>query len=253
VQKYKAIIADIDGTLTVSSLNALPSQKVKDAIRQATEKGVLFSVASARPYNLLSFLIDDVPLRSPIIINNGAEIYDTRIKKPIWESTIPFETAQKILEIAKQYKSYHLDLAREELISSSSITKDTKVFKFVIFGLTNDEVEHLITSTQKDFPMVNCSKGGSYMGKGFFDVYIANSDATKQHAVLKFAELLNISTQEIIGIGDHYNDFPLLMACGLKVAMGNAVDDLKAIADYIAPNVEEDGVADVIQKFVLNE
>ena len=41
------------------------------------------------------------------------------------------------------------------------------------------------------------------------------------------------------------------MACGLKVAMGNAVDDLKAIADYIAPTVDEDGVADVINKFIL--
>lgn len=44
---------------------------------------------------------------------------------------------------------------------------------------------------------------------------------------------------------------PLLMACGLRVAMGNAVEDLKAIADYIAPPVENDGVADVIEKFIL--
>ena len=62
---------------------------------------------------------------------------------------------------------------------------------------------------------------------------------------------LGINTHEIIGVGDGYNDFPLLMACGLKVAMGNAVEDLKAIADYIAPSVEEDGVADVIDKFIL--
>lgn len=41
------------------------------------------------------------------------------------------------------------------------------------------------------------------------------------------------------------------MACGLKVAMGSAVEDLKAIADYIAPSVDEDGVVDVIQKFIL--
>ena len=63
--------------------------------------------------------------------------------------------------------------------------------------------------------------------------------------------MLNIKTDEIIGIGDGYNDFPLLMACGLKVAMGNAVEELKAIADYIAPSVEEDGVVDVINKFVV--
>jgi len=69
--------------------------------------------------------------------------------------------------------------------------------------------------------------------------------------IFKVAKILGIDTHEIIGIGDGYNDFPLLMACGLKVAMGNAVEDLKAIADYIAPTVSQDGVADVINKFVL--
>lgn len=43
------------------------------------------------------------------------------------------------------------------------------------------------------------------------------------------------------------------MACGLKVAMGNATEDLKAIADYIAPSVDDDGVVDVIAKFILSE
>jgi hydroxymethylpyrimidine pyrophosphatase-like HAD family hydrolase len=55
----------------------------------------------------------------------------------------------------------------------------------------------------------------------------------------------------MIGVGDGYNDFPLLEACGLKVAMGNALEDLKGIADYIAPSVDEDGVANVIEKFIL--
>ena len=55
----------------------------------------------------------------------------------------------------------------------------------------------------------------------------------------------------MIGIGDGYNDFPLLMACGLKIAMGNAVEDLKAIADFIVPSVEQDGVAHAINRFIL--
>ena len=64
---------------------------------------------------------------------------------------------------------------------------------------------------------------------------------------------MGIETHEIISIGDSYNDFPLLMASGLRVAMGNAFSDLKEIAHYIAPSVQQDGVADVIQKFVCEE
>ena len=52
-------------------------------------------------------------------------------------------------------------------------------------------------------------------------------------------------------MGDGYNDFPLLMASGLKIAMGNAVPELKEIADFVAPTVEEDGVAVIIEKFIL--
>ena len=86
--------------------------------------------------------------------------------------------------------------------------------------------------------------------KNLVDCYFSHAEATKQHAVLKYAELMGIKTEEIIGIGDGYNDFALLMACGLKVAMGNAVADVKAIADYIAPSVDDDGIADIIEKFI---
>ena len=80
---------------------------------------------------------------------------------------------------------------------------------------------------------------------------IASSSASKLHGIMEVAKILNIRTEEIIGVGDGYNDFPLLMACGLKIAMGNAVPELKAIADFIAPTVQDDGVATIIEKFVL--
>lgn len=87
---------------------------------------------------------------------------------------------------------------------------------------------------------------------GKYDVVINHAAGTKQHGILEVAKILGINTHEIIGVGDGYNDFPLLMACGLRIAMGNAVPELKEIADYIAPSVDEDGVADVIERYVLN-
>ena len=56
----------------------------------------------------------------------------------------------------------------------------------------------------------------------------------------------------MIGVGDARNDAPLLNVCGLKVAMGNADDKLKKIAHYIAPSVDEDGVAHVVERFILS-
>jgi HAD superfamily hydrolase (TIGR01484 family) len=249
-KKYKAIISDIDETITVAHPEALPSENVRSAIRKAVNKGIIFSIASARPYSMLSHLIEDLGIKGPIIINNGAELYDTKINKSIWESLINFTTASEIFKTIKTYQKVHVDLSREVLINPESLPYGKKVSKFIIFDLKPKEADILISYIQKKFKNVNCSKGGSPSANDLV-VYISNGSATKQHAVLKFAEYLSIEPSEIIGIGDHYNDFPLLMACGLKVAMGNAVPELKAIADYIAPTVTEDGVVDVIEKFIL--
>lgn len=64
---------------------------------------------------------------------------------------------------------------------------------------------------------------------------------------------MNLNNSEIIGVGDGYNDLPMLKVCGLKIAMGNAVPELKLIANYIAPNVEKEGVINIIEKFILNK
>lgn len=88
---------------------------------------------------------------------------------------------------------------------------------------------------------------------GTVGVVVSHVNATKQSAIVKLAELLDIATSSFIGIGDSHTDFPLLMACGLKLAMGNAVDGLKDIADYVVPPVEEDGAAFAIRKFILHQ
>ena len=99
-------------------------------------------------------------------------------------------------------------------------------------------------------PTISVHKIPSWQ-KGKVDIHVSHIAGTKQHGILQVAKILGINTHEIIGIGDGGNDLPLLMACGLKVAMGNAFEDLKEIADYIAPSVEKDGVAHVIEKFIL--
>ena len=80
---------------------------------------------------------------------------------------------------------------------------------------------------------------------------VMGAAATKATAVVRYADLNGISPSEVIAAGDSFNDLPLLQACGLKIAMGNAAPELKAIADYVAPTAEEDGLAVAIEEFIL--
>lgn len=252
--KYKAIISDIDGTLGPVSLMPLPSEKVKKTIQQTINSGFIFTLATGKPFSLVEYLIDNLQLSAPIIVDNGAALYNPTNKKQIVEYIIESKEAQEILNYIQMVtKEYRVSCSDENFKNITQLRNDQKVRKFILLDLSPLEADSLIKTLELRFKNLHIVKTSSDLGKQYNAVYISSAQATKQHAVVALAQLMGISTQEIIGIGDHYNDFPLLMACGFKIAMGNAVPELKAIADYIAPPLEEDGLAHVLEKFVLDK
>ena len=62
---------------------------------------------------------------------------------------------------------------------------------------------------------------------------------------------VGVNVQEMVAAGDSYSDLPLLNVCGFAIAMGDAPQELQAVADYVAPPAEEDGLAVAIEEFVL--
>ena len=81
---------------------------------------------------------------------------------------------------------------------------------------------------------------------------IGGATTSKAQALRQMGSLLGISRDEMMAVGDSPNDMAMLREAGTAVAVGNAKDEVKAIADYIAPSNHEDGVADAIEKLVLN-
>ncbi len=73
----------------------------------------------------------------------------------------------------------------------------------------------------------------------------------KAVATAMLADMIGVELGQMAAAGDSYNDLPLLQACGLAIAMGDAPEELKAIADYIAPSAEEDGLAVAIEEYIL--
>ena len=125
----------------------------------------------------------------------------------------------------------------------------------VVFSVyLGDVVPSLADTIMADLekiPQIVVHKMPSEKKDGNNSLEVTSDQATKLHGIVEVTKILKIKKEEVIGVGDSYNDFSLLMASGLKIAMGNAVPELKAIADFIAPSVEEDGVATIIEKFIL--
>lgn len=245
--KYKALILDVDGTL-VDGHDAVPSKRVIGAIKKARNK-IHVGLATSRPLSFLGPILENIELSGPSILSGGCEIIDLTKRKVLWQKTILVDDIYKVNAVAKKLGIRLLVLDGEE---DEPITRGYKPKRplhlwahAISSSLTDKFIEGLsdITTVAKN-RVISWDKINE-------DVIITHAEATKQHGILEIAKILSISTNEIIGVGDGYNDFPLLMACGLKVAMGNAVKDLREIADYVCPSIDKDGVAKVIEKFVL--
>lgn len=251
-KKYKALMLDVDGTTVENRSDAMPSQKVKDAISKAQKK-IKIGLATSRPFWHVKHVIEDLKITAPCIIAGGTQIFDPKLNKIVWEKLIDVKDIEPIFEIAKRLKVEIIDDGEGKVITKKKINikdyREKGPLQFWIPNLNFDLAEHFIDGLS-NISTITALKIPSWK-PGAVDVLISHAQATKQHGILEIARLLNIQTHEIIGVGDGYNDFPLLMACGLKIAMGNANEELKKIADFVAPSVEEDGVATVIEKFIL--
>lgn len=247
-KKFKAIMIDVDGTLIPYVANALPSLRVTQAITKASTK-IHIGLATQRPYFLVEKIARQLKLSGPSIIAGGAQIYDFTNSKVLWEKTIDKGDIKKIYQIAKNYGTHLVVFDRDSDFELTLAYKPNKPFDMYSPPMSEEAARSLRKQLSK-ISTIAINLVPSWEGLGF-TVLINHAMATKQHGIFEVAKLLKITTDDIIGIGDGYNDFPLLLACGLKVAMGNAVSELKEIADYIAPSVYDDGVADVINKFIL--
>jgi hydroxymethylpyrimidine pyrophosphatase-like HAD family hydrolase len=247
--KYKAIIMDVDGTAVPNAIDALPSKNVVHAIHRA-QKRVRVCASTSRPIFIAKYVIRALGIVDPCGINDATQIYD-----PKTETIIEmFPLSQKATRtVSKFFQAKKIQFMYNTGESEQWYTKgplpDT-ICGLAIPDLSPTDAEALIAS-MTHILNISVHKVPSYT-KGLIWIAVTSPVATKLHSVLELTKLIHVTPEETIGIGDGYNDYPLLSACGLKIAMGNAVPELKAIADFVAPSVEEDGVATVIEKFILN-
>jgi HAD superfamily hydrolase (TIGR01484 family) len=247
--RYKAVMMDVDGTLVPNHAKGRPSPRVISAINRAKDM-VHIGVATARSLVTCESIFNTVSLSGPCVLTGGAQVVDPISKKTYKERVISAEDFEEIKKQADRFGTGLIvaDEDGEQIVSD--FYKPKKIYDLYSDPMTMEKAQEFM-QTLSHMKNILMHKAVAWGDTGEIHVMITNPEATKQQGILDVAEILGIETHEIIGIGEGYNDFPLLMACGLKVAMGNAVDDVKAIADYIAPPVDEDGVADVIEKFIL--
>lgn len=267
--KYKIIFLDIDGTLTDS--RKLITEKTRRTIMKAAENGLIIAVASGRPEPGLAYAAGELEMSDIggyLLPFNGGIIKNAMTGEVIASDTISRETLETAYKTAKKYGIGIITYKEGDIIAADRTDEyidiesringmpvkltdnflETVDFAPVKCLLTGEP--DVAAKAEKELAELLAGKANVFRSEPFF-VEVVPNGIDKAASIKKLTELLGISREEIISCGDGFNDVSMIKYAGLGVCMANGCDAAKAVADYIAPSNDEDGVAEVIEKFVL--
>ena len=259
---FKLIVSDFDGTLAGADHSV--SSEVKQAINKWQEKN-RFTIASGRQFLMIGRDSRALEINTPLIVRGGAEIVDQQTGSVIYSQEINKQMVKEFVDIINLnghgimvevkdtlYGNINYDTSEYPEVQLKSLDKlpfvDSPKINVRVQKNKVKEIEEFMEKiVMPKFPQLHMVRSYNVLGMSWD---VTSIKGTKNLAVLKLIKMLGINREDTVGVGDGYNDFPLLEACGFKVAMGNANEELKAIADVIVPSYEENGVAFLIDRLL---
>jgi len=264
MNKYRMLCLDIDGTL-LNSRHQI-SEGTKRAIRKLDDSGdTIIVLISARMPKGMRYLAEELNLNSPLVSYNGA--YITQGDQILHARTIKLEQCITIFQLAIE-RGLHVSLYTEdqwyvEHLDSWALQESeiTGIKPIVIeFEKLFSDWEAAGNTPNKILCMGepgNISVFGerlNFMFEKNLNVYqskptyleIVSAEASKINAIAYLCDRYHINKDEVVAVGDNYNDISMISYAGLGIAMGNAPDEVKKCADYVTLSNDEDGVAWVI-------
>jgi Cof subfamily protein (haloacid dehalogenase superfamily) len=271
--EIKLLVVDIDGTIAGASNQVSP--RVKQAIAAAQAQGVRVGIATGRMYKSALRFHQEIGADMPIMAYQGAWIQDPATGITHQHRPVPIAIARELIDYFEQ--SHLLDklsihVYRDDCLYVREINADTELY-IGRSGIGVSPVADLRTVlTDRPTKILAMSEDVQLIDKLRLELLNRYSPAelhvttsvpifleTTQSGVNKATaidyvatELLGITAENVLAIGDNYNDVEMLAYAGIGVAMGNAPLDVQSIANWVAPEIEADGVAAAIEKFILN-
>ena len=251
----KIIVTDLDNTLL--RRNKTISDYTVSVFKQLRERSILTAFATARYFRTVEeWLIPSIGIRPDIVISlNGAHAYQNAT--PLYEATFSPEVGNALVGVLRKHGG-KITVGTSRIRYSERPIEDTHTsfsvecsfdkpinegFHYIdVRGVDSSSLDGITT----DFPELRY--------QGYTDsalITFQHVNARKGLALSSIMKRLNISLDEVIGFGDDHNDIEMLRECGVSVAVANAIDECKAVADYICGDCDNDGVAHWLEENVL--
>lgn len=271
----KMIVTDLDGTL-LNTKNTI-SDRNKAVFRQAKEKGIIPVVATGRIDKEGWFAAEAIGGTEYMLSGNGGVVRDYKKEIVIFEDALSREIIQSFISLVNEYDGIFVQAhtihgcvcTKEtfpEMASAGWADEYVRNFKdqqIVVQDVVSYLDEHqlevskfVISSTDFDKLDEIQKRAGTIQGlvplrPMNYCLECIPKGVDKGLGLTKLCEYLEIELSEVMVIGDSDNDMEMLEIAGVKIAMGNAYDCVKAIADHVVSTNNEDGVAEAIEKYAL--
>lgn len=243
-RSIRMIAIDMDGTLLTSD-SAL-SETTVATLREARQAGIHVCLATGRAMRSARPFAEQIGLEGPYVFVNGSEVWldnNTMLR----QVTMPLSDVEWLRELALEAGIWYWGYALDGVFNSERWHPNAADATWLKFGFMSDDLSILETIRQRA------------EASGRFE--ISNSDVDnlemnpvgihKASGLELVCNKLGITMDQVIAFGDSQNDSKMLQAVGIGVAMGNAQDSVKAIADAVTLSNDEDGVAAYIRAHVL--
>lgn len=268
--KYRALALDLDGTL-VDSQKRLPDAN-RDAVWQAIDQGITVILATGRPLFGVLPVAEQLELDRRggyVLAYNGGNIWDCRAQKRIFGRAVPSHCIGGICRAARRAGVYALTYYEnfivaendlDEYVQKEAFCNNAQVRKVPdLEAFVNYPVAKFLAVGPHDrlVPVQKALKEqyGEELDIFFSESYfleIVPKHVAKGEMLQILLKQLDISPEQLIACGDGLNDLSMIVCAGLGIAMKNAYPQVQEAAQYIAASNDENGVAGVIAKFILN-
>ena len=260
------VVSDIDGTL--NNKIRRPVERNQLAIREFTERGGNFTLASGRLTSSLERNYNRITANQPAVVLNGAGLYDYKKREMIWRRTIEkkgrdfvkyiygeFDEIFKSVDIGVYFDDYvyvvksglfqkittHFDKAKHEYVNSIDEVPDEGWMKVIFWSnpLTIMKLNNLIKKLE--------NPDANFMLSSIMTLEMLQKDTHKGVGIMRLADMLGVEKSHVAAIGDYYNDWDMLQTVGLPACAGQAPSSIHKICKFEACHCNNGCVADLLE------
>jgi Cof subfamily protein (haloacid dehalogenase superfamily) len=283
MRPFDLVILDLDGTILDPFKRATISPGVQAAIADVQAAGVPLTIGTGRTLDYLRHQFPgDLQLAYPAVTTQGAVIGDPRNGRVLVEQDLPLADARALAEwvdgasFMTAFYFLNKDGSAHAYRNRVGATPEEEELLHHLLGQPFSYCEKfspLLAAADAHAPIKvitydDPTKSGRdllvEMGQRFAPglsvirthIWLVEATAPgvdKGSALRKLCQILDVDPKRVLAIGDSENDIPMMQAAGFAIAMGNATEHVKAVADWIAPTIDEDGAAVALRRWVLGE